>query len=62
MGLEIAVETGAGAGAGFADAAYDAAGATIAADAAAALGDADIVLKVQRPLIGEDGGSTSCAR
>jgi NAD(P) transhydrogenase subunit alpha len=33
-----------------------AAGASIAPDAAAALGDADIVLKVQRPLIGEDGG------
>ena len=52
MGLEPTVESGAGAGAYFADAAYAAAGATIVADAAAALGDADIVLKVQRPLIG----------
>ena len=52
LGLEVAVETGAGAGAFFADAAYQAAGATIAADAAAALADADIVLKVQRPLLG----------
>ena len=50
------VESGAGEGACFADAAYQAAGATIAADAAAALGDADIVLKVQRPLIGGEGG------
>ena len=57
------VESGAGAGASFADDAYGAAGATIAADAAAALADADIVLKVQRPLIGgapeADGGSTN---
>ena len=56
MGLEVTTESGAGAGAGFADAAFAAAGAAIAADAAAALGDADIVLKVQRPLIGEEGG------
>jgi NAD(P) transhydrogenase subunit alpha len=55
MGLEVVAETGAGAGASFTDAAFAAAGATIAADAAAALGGADIVLKVQRPLIGEDG-------
>ncbi|MFZ3237428.1 MAG: Re/Si-specific NAD(P)(+) transhydrogenase subunit alpha [Stellaceae bacterium] len=56
MGLEITTESGAGAGAGFADAALAAAGASIAPDAAAALDNADIVLKVQRPLIGEDGG------
>jgi len=49
MGLDVAVETGAGAGAFFVDGAYEAAGATIAADAAAALDGADIVLKVQRP-------------
>ncbi|MGH7060265.1 MAG: Re/Si-specific NAD(P)(+) transhydrogenase subunit alpha [Stellaceae bacterium] len=55
MGLEVVAETGAGTGASFTDAAFAAAGATIAADAAAALGGADIVLKVQRPLIGEDG-------
>src|SRR5665213_2467584 len=52
LGLDVAVEAGAGAGAFFADAAYEAAGATIAADEAAALDGADIVLKVQRPLIG----------
>ena len=50
------VESGAGEGACFLDAAYQAAGATIAADAAAALGDADIVLKVQRPLLGGEDG------
>ena len=53
LGLDVSVETGAGAGAFFADAAYEAAGATIAADEAAALEGADIVLKVQRPLIGK---------
>jgi NAD(P) transhydrogenase subunit alpha len=56
MGLDVAVETGAGEGACFLDAAYQAAGATIAADAAAAIGDADIVLKVQRPLLGGQDG------
>jgi NAD(P) transhydrogenase subunit alpha len=55
MGLDIVVESGAGTSAAFPDAAYAAAGATIAADAAAAVGDADIVLKVQRPIVGEGG-------
>ena len=55
MGLEPVVESGAGADSCFADAAYSAAGATIAGDAAAALAAADIVLKVQRPLIGGGG-------
>ena len=50
MGLEVVVESGAGAGSSFPDAAYEAAGAKIARDAAAALGAGDIVLKVQRPL------------
>src|SRR6266851_655802 len=45
MGLDVVVEAGAGAGA---------AGATIAADAAAALAGADIVLKVQRPIVPGD--------
>ncbi len=52
MGLQVAVETGAGVEAGLLDPAYAAAGATIAEDAATALADADIVLKVQRPLLG----------
>src|SRR5438105_7754440 len=51
QGLEVIVESGAGAGAAFPDAAFAAAGATVAADAAAALSGADIVLKVQRPII-----------
>ena len=49
LGLEVTVDTGAGAGARIADADYQAAGATIAPDAAATLADADIVLKVRGP-------------
>ena len=64
MGLEVATESGAGDGAAFSDAAFAAAGAVITADAAGALHDADIVLKVQRPLT--DGASgvdeLSCIR
>src|ERR1700730_17562446 len=56
MKLEPIVESGAGAEACFLDAAYSAAGATSVADAATALSEADIVLKVQRPLLsGADG-------
>jgi H+-translocating NAD(P) transhydrogenase subunit alpha len=54
MGLEVVAESGAGEGAQFTDGAFATAGASITADAATALGDADIVLKVQRPLIGEE--------
>jgi H+-translocating NAD(P) transhydrogenase subunit alpha len=50
MGLEILVESGAGEAAGFTDAAFAAAGAKIVPDAATALDDADIVIKVQRPM------------
>jgi NAD(P) transhydrogenase subunit alpha len=49
LGLEIVVETGAGDGARITDQAYADAGAEIAVDAKAALGDADVVLKVARP-------------
>jgi NAD(P) transhydrogenase subunit alpha len=55
MGLQVAAESGAGAGACFSDAAF-AAAAPRCGDAAAALGDADIVLKVQRPLIDGEAG------
>lgn len=48
-GAEVAIETGAGTASGFRDADYEAAGATIAADAAAAAGTADGVLLVRRP-------------
>jgi len=56
MRLEPVVESGAGAEAYFPDDAYSAAGATIAGDATAALSDADIVLKVARPLLGGPDG------
>lgn len=49
LGLDVAVEAGAGAGAHHPDAAYEQAGATVAADAGAVLAGADIVLAVQRP-------------
>jgi NAD(P) transhydrogenase subunit alpha len=56
LGLDIVVEAGAGAAARFSDADYQAAGATIAADAAATIGNADIVLKVRGPADDEMGG------
>ncbi len=56
LGVEVAVETGAGAAAGFADAAFAEAGAIIAADPPSVLAGADFVLKVQRPMrAGDDG-------
>jgi NAD(P) transhydrogenase subunit alpha len=49
LGLDIAIETGAGSAARMADADYVAAGASIAPDAATVLKDADIVLSVRAP-------------
>jgi NAD(P) transhydrogenase subunit alpha len=49
IGLDVAVETGAGGPARIADADYIAAGASIAPDARSTLADADIVLKVRGP-------------
>jgi len=51
----VAVETGAGLSAGIPDAEFTAAGAEIAADAAAALAGAAIVLKVRAPLAAGEG-------
>ena len=48
-GCEVVVERGAGASAFVANDAYAAAGATIAADAAAAMAGADVVVRVRRP-------------
>ncbi|MEO3470479.1 NAD(P) transhydrogenase subunit alpha [Roseomonas sp. CAU 1739] len=50
MGLEVAVEAGAGLASGFTDAAYAEAGAILAPNAAAALAGANIILKVRAPL------------
>ncbi|ALJ34895.1 Re/Si-specific NAD(P)(+) transhydrogenase subunit alpha [Azospirillum brasilense] len=55
LSLEVVVETGAGLGSNLPDRVYQDAGATIAPDAASALADADIVLKVQRPLLAGEG-------
>jgi NAD(P) transhydrogenase subunit alpha len=49
LGAQVAIETGAGVAAAITDEAFKAAGAEIVGDAAAALGGADLVLKVQRP-------------
>lgn len=49
LGATVSVEKGAGTSSRILDADYEAVGATIAADAAATLADADVVLKVRRP-------------
>ena len=55
LGIDVAIETGAGNGSNFTDEAFKAAGAAIVPDEAAALRDADVVLKVQRPLTKAEG-------
>src|SRR5262245_26548291 len=55
LGLDVTIETGAGALAHFSDADYQSQGATIAPDAASALKNADIVLKVRAPSAEEVG-------
>jgi NAD(P) transhydrogenase subunit alpha len=55
MGFSVTVEKGAGEGASISDAAYVEAGAEIATTAKATLKDADIVLKVQRPMTAAEG-------
>jgi len=49
LGASVSVQAGAGADSLITDAEYEAAGATLAPDAAATLADADIVLLVRRP-------------
>ena len=49
-GFDVQVETAAGGAAGFTDAAYREAGATIAPGAVALLGEADMTLKVRAPM------------
>src|ERR1700679_782414 len=55
LGYEVAVESGAGIEASYPDDFYAAAGARIIPDAATAIRDADIVLKVQRPMSEGEG-------
>ena len=49
LGAQVEIETGLGLGAGYADAAYVTAGATIATDRRALLGSADLVLRIRKP-------------
>ncbi len=56
LGAEVVVETGAGEGAFIPDDAFSSVGATIAPDYQATVGDADIVLKVRRPMTVAEGG------
>jgi len=51
-GYEIAIESGAGEAAGFADSSYTEAGVNLVSDPASLLGSADIVLKVTAPAVG----------
>lgn len=53
LGADVIIEKGAGMRAGIPDADYSAAGAKVAGNAAEALKDADVVLKVRRPAKGE---------
>ena len=55
-GYAVAIESGAGAAAGFADEAYTAAGATLERDAEALLRQADFVLRVNAPPAGGAAG------
>ncbi len=55
--VEVAVETGAGSAASIPDEAFEKAGAKIAKDYAATVKDADVVLKVRRPLLPDEGGT-----
>ncbi|MDE0061728.1 MAG: NAD(P) transhydrogenase subunit alpha [Gammaproteobacteria bacterium] len=54
-GLEVAVEAGAGAAAGYPDSEYISAGATIAGDRAELLSSADVLLRVRKPEAAETG-------
>ena len=56
LDLEVAVERGAGARAGFTDAEYEAAGARLAGGGTALLSGADLVLKVRAPSAAELSG------
>lgn len=55
LGFEVVVERGAGDGSSITDDMFAAAGARLADDEAGAIGGADVVLKVQRPLTAAEG-------
>ena len=56
LGFSVVVESAAGESASISDAAYQAAGATIAADAASVWAQADIIFKVRAPSVTEASG------
>ena len=60
-GIVVSVERGAGLGANFADADFQAAGAEIAADPRACLDGADVVFKVRRPIAPGEAGEDELA-
>ncbi len=55
LGFNVTIEKGAGESSRIPDSDYQNAGAVIESDTASLLRDADIVLKVQRPLLGDEG-------
>jgi NAD(P) transhydrogenase subunit alpha len=55
LGFDVVIESGAGTASSIADDAYRAAGAIVAAEETQTLGNADIVLKVQRPMSASEG-------
>ena len=55
MGLDVVVESGAGDASSFSDDAYTGAGAKIGKNAKAAAAGADLVIKIQRPMIAGEG-------
>lgn len=61
LGATVAIEAGAGEAAAIADSAFAAAGATIVPDATTAVAEADLILKVQRPLTAAEGGPDELA-
>src|SRR5690606_10706478 len=61
LGIDVAIEAGAGEASRITDAAYEAAGATMVSEVAQLLGDADVVLKVQRPLSASEEGLNELA-
>ena len=60
LGFDVVIESGAGDRAAMGDEDFAAAGAEIAADAAA-LANADIILKVQRPMLADEDGADEMA-
>jgi H+-translocating NAD(P) transhydrogenase subunit alpha len=55
LGIDVVVESGAGMGSSYTDAAYAAVGAIIAPDYVSAVTGADVLFKVQRPLLAGEG-------